>query len=180
MFIDRPFWINIFYFLNLFCTDIWPWFKINNPPNNKAMFWTPGGVEAVISCRLAPVLNVPESCFSCIKSFTKDDGMSCVWQLNKWAELNGLLSLYWRTLSKMTTTCTTTMANSITSRCTTRLYYDLLTTPKPYRSPKKADQTKTKSIWKSFMIFLLWRTKFVYLSKIFLGPLLRYFVRSSI
>ena len=48
---------------------------------------------------------------------------------------------------KMTTTSTTTtMANSITSRCTTRLYYDLLTTPKPYRSPKKTDQTKPKSI----------------------------------
>ena len=42
----------------------------------RLMFWTPGGVVAVISCRLAPVFSVPESCFSCIKSFTKDDGIN--------------------------------------------------------------------------------------------------------
>ena len=60
------------------------------------------------------------------------------------------LLIEWETLSKMTTTSTTTtMANSITSRCTTRLYYDLLTTPKPYRSSKRTDQTKPKSICKS-------------------------------
>ena len=65
----------------------------------------------------------------------------------------------WRTIiSKMDALSTTNpLVNSITSRCTTRLYYDLLTTPKPYRAPKnrktlnsQVDQDKPKSMQKKF------------------------------
>ena len=99
--------------------------------------------------------------------------MACVWRLKNCLKLSVFCWMEpcetdWRILSEMNTMSTTTMANSITSRCTTRLYYDLLTTPKPYRSPKKKDQTKSKSICifiTSYFPTLL--NKIVYLSKYF-------------
>ena len=80
-----------FHFLKLFlqsavCSQIFDLdFRWIFSLTTRLMFWTPGGVVAVISCRLAPVFSVPESCFSCIKSFTKDDDIN-----TSLANFNGL------------------------------------------------------------------------------------------